>query len=42
MDAGMNRLGSAVRIPDVPVRSAELRSLGHAARAFDLAFQSLR
>lgn len=25
--AGMNRLGSAVRIPDVPVRSAELRSL---------------
>ena len=26
--AGMNRLGSAVRIPDVPVRSAALRSLG--------------
>ena len=25
--AGMNRLGSAVKIPDVPVRSAELRSL---------------
>ena len=25
--AGMNRLGSAVRIPDVPVKSAELRSL---------------
>src|SRR6059036_1613761 len=24
--AGMNRLGAAVRIPDVPVRSAELRS----------------
>src|ERR1700720_4167254 len=27
--AGMNRLGASVRIPDVPVRSAELRSFGN-------------
>jgi len=27
--AGMNRLGAAVRIPDVPVRSAELRSFAN-------------
>ena len=27
--AGMHRLGAAVRIPDVPVRSAELRSLAN-------------
>src|SRR5882672_3728618 len=27
--AGMNRLGAAVRIPDVPVRSGELRSFGN-------------
>src|SRR5437868_2793874 len=27
--AGMNRLGATVRIPDVPVRSAELRSFGN-------------
>ncbi len=26
-NAGMNRLGSAIRIPDVPVQSAELRSV---------------
>jgi hypothetical protein len=27
--AGMNRLGATVRIPDVPVRSVELRSFGN-------------
>jgi hypothetical protein len=27
--AGMSRLGATVRIPDVPVRSAELRSFGN-------------
>src|SRR5437016_3263368 len=27
--AGMNRLGASMRIPDVPVRSAELRSFGN-------------
>src|SRR2546429_1734949 len=27
--AGMNRLGATMRIPDVPVRSAELRSFGN-------------
>src|SRR6059036_829856 len=39
--AGMNRLGAAVRIPDVPVRSAELRSfanqLGRLIWRFNLA-----
>jgi acyl-CoA dehydrogenase family member 9 len=27
--AGMNRLGAAIRIPDVPVQSGELRSFGN-------------
>src|SRR2546428_3147666 len=39
--AGMNRLGAAVRIPDVPVRSAELKSfasqLGRSIWRFNLA-----
>src|SRR6266446_1190009 len=39
--AGMNRLGAAVRIPDVPVRSSELRSfanrLGRLIWRFNLA-----
>src|SRR5213080_4677486 len=40
-NAGMNRLGAAVRIPDVPVRSAELKSfasqLGRLVWKFNLA-----
>src|SRR5713226_9970776 len=28
-NAGMNRLGATVRVPDVPVRSSELRSFGN-------------
>lgn len=40
-NAGMNRLGAAVRVPDVPVRSAELRSfanqLGRLIWRFNLA-----
>jgi acyl-CoA dehydrogenase family member 9 len=39
--AGMNRLGAAVRVPDVPVQSAELRclasQLGRLIRRFNLA-----
>jgi len=40
-NAGMSRLGATVRIPDVPVRSAELKSfasqLGRLVRKFNLA-----
>ena len=38
--AGMNRLGAAVKIPSVPVKSESLRSQRGTARAFDLAIQS--
>ena len=36
--AGMNRLGAAIRVPDVPVQSEELRGQARAARPIDLAF----
>ena len=40
--AGKNRLGAAVRVPDVPVRSAELRAFAESTWPFDLAFQYRR
>ena len=40
--AGMNRLGAAVKIPNVPVKSESLRSHACIAGAVDLALQSQR
>ena len=38
--AGMNRLGAAVRIPDVPVKSDRVQSQRETARSIDLEVQS--
>ncbi len=38
--AGLNRLGAAVKVPTIPVKSERLRASGRTARAFDLEVQS--
>ena len=38
--AGLNRLGAAVKVPSVPVKSERLRGYCRTARAFDLEIQS--